>query len=985
MQKSVKLNLTHELCFGCGAAKTQISPTFLCLASLSTSEHDLDSSQHYTTMSAFAESASEIYQLIDREGNGMLLNLYLSLKDDKISLSEFEDHLKTIITPFLYNKGEGQIVTPELWFQNFGAKHRRDFHANRLRLSTRTSNPIRDLTTVSEREDNILDMSSEEYQLNSFLTLTTHLAFWKLEKRGRYGETPLHFCYFLNTPEHLAIASYLLQFFPKLAVDKYEGDYYFGQNCLHFCITHSNSTAIEKLLDCGADVNSRACGTFFIPQKMKVHSRKPVLLPDYQGQSYFGEYPLVFAACLEHYSIFDQLYRDERTNPNFQDVFGNTLAHLLVIHNKPRFLYYALKLPQKRIDLSIKNQNGLTPLQLACHLGYYDAFQVLADARSQPKWRFGHLDSKTYLIDQLDSINSSDGSINWNSALHLLCMGSKKGHTDIINRNPLVDSLLRAKWQTYVKQKFGFNLILSVIYLLILIAALYLRPTKGRISEENLKNSGEQNLTAMIKFACEMTLFAWSFLSIPFEWGTIFLEGSRHVSKGRKVSANQHSTKGTVKNSNLSATLSYLKMVFGFKDKLAANVGSLLLIVTGVARIIDAKYIEDICLATSIPLLFGNLLFYCRCFSHLGPFITIYYHMVRATLTKVVIMFFIVILGSHCILFFLFNANSLESASKENGGEGLNSKLVLGTLETSENDENPIKIEAKNEVNLSYLFRLAEILMFLIHSSFGEVDMNYVEYSAYPSTGRLVLMQHGVIVCILLGCIMTAMVCATYQNVVLSFRAENKKQWARIILILEAQLTKGHRLKKVNEYADSKAVIDPSCPTSRALGLVVTTVRDTSDACRRNRAWNNWRVLKYELHKRHFVVHDSTISNKKLAMRIKKRSSDPFRIEQLKENRRRISVNRFCRSNSNLHVTSAFTTRTHFSGTESTVMAETNPNIQTNSSHANVQIENGSEYSEIGTPPLHDFADSNYQFTPHQFCISHISELDENNDQTVHL
>ena len=277
--------------------------------------------------------------------------------------------------------------------------------------------------------------------------------------------------------------------------------------------------------------------------------------------------------------------------------------------------------------------------------------KVLSDARAILRWRFGHLESKTYLIDQLDSLKD-DGSINWGSGLHLLCMGTSSGHTDIVNRNPVVDSLLRAKWQNYVKQKFGFNLVLAMIYLFILITGLYLRPSHAGTDVESTTVSGseETNLYDMLKFGCEVTIIVWSVVSLPLEWGMILLEGSQHVSRGRHQDA-----KGRWHNQNVSAGLSYLRMIFGFKDKIAANFGSLLLILAGTARVIELQTIEDICLSASIPFLFGNLLFYCRCFSHLGPFITIYYHMVRNTLMKIVVMFLILALGSHCAFHFLFN------------------------------------------------------------------------------------------------------------------------------------------------------------------------------------------------------------------------------------------------------------------------------------------------------------------------------------------
>ena len=315
----------------------------------------------------------EVHQLIDKHGDGKLLNLYLSLQEGEINSDQFEDSLRNMLLPFLYNQGEGQLISPEQWIRHFRRSNSSAAGPNVKNQDSGTSRVINRSSQLGNVTYN-LNMSTDEFNLNSFITVNTHHACWKLEHRGKYGETPLHICYFLNTPEHQEIAKHALKLFPKLALDKYEGPEYYGENCLHFCITHGNSEAVQTLIECGANVNSRACGLFFIPRNV-LNSPKYVI-PDYNGQSYFGEYPLVFAACLEQYIIFDQLYRDDRTNPNFQDGFGNTLAHLMVIHNKPRFLYYALKLPQKPIDLSITNQNGLTPLQLACHLGYYDAFQV---------------------------------------------------------------------------------------------------------------------------------------------------------------------------------------------------------------------------------------------------------------------------------------------------------------------------------------------------------------------------------------------------------------------------------------------------------------------------------------------------------------------------------------------------------------------------------------------------------------------------------
>lgn len=52
------------------------------------------------------------------------------------------------------------------------------------------------------------------------------------------------------------------------------------------------------------------------------------------GYAYYGEYPLAFAACRGNQDIYDYLI-DHGANPNFQDSFGNTVLHMVVIHCQP--------------------------------------------------------------------------------------------------------------------------------------------------------------------------------------------------------------------------------------------------------------------------------------------------------------------------------------------------------------------------------------------------------------------------------------------------------------------------------------------------------------------------------------------------------------------------------------------------------------------------------------------------------------------------
>lgn len=48
---------------------------------------------------------------------------------------------------------------------------------------------------------------------------------------------------------------------------------------------------------------------------------------------YFGEYPLSFAACLGQEECV-RLLVAKGANPNYQDSNGNTVMHMLVIHDR---------------------------------------------------------------------------------------------------------------------------------------------------------------------------------------------------------------------------------------------------------------------------------------------------------------------------------------------------------------------------------------------------------------------------------------------------------------------------------------------------------------------------------------------------------------------------------------------------------------------------------------------------------------------------
>lgn len=206
--------------------------------------------------------------------------------------------------------------------------------------------------------------------------------------RGEAGETLLHEAYLYR---HTHMARSLLEHCPSLIEAAYERDLYRGENVLHMAVAARDITEARFLLAlCPELVHGRADGSFF-------HRG---------GKAYYGELPLGFAVCTNQPDMVTLLVRESGALISAGDEYGNTAAHMCVVHE--RLEMYALlealwergygRAPRHaRVPLAaLRNAEGQTPLVLAAALGKTAVFAALWERSRIVQWKWGNVSCLLY-------------------------------------------------------------------------------------------------------------------------------------------------------------------------------------------------------------------------------------------------------------------------------------------------------------------------------------------------------------------------------------------------------------------------------------------------------------------------------------------------------------------------------------------------------------------------------------------------------------
>ncbi|XP_068939778.1 transient receptor potential cation channel subfamily V member 3-like [Petaurus breviceps papuanus] len=278
----------------------------------------------------------------------------------------------------------------------------------------------------------------------------------------------------------LAMVRVLLQYaeehgeLPALLNACYTDKIYYGQTALHIAIERGLQSTVQLLVEKGAHLRARATGLFF------------QLNPTKEQCFYFGEHPLSLAACTHQPDVVKFLL--SQADPclaEARDSLKNTVLHALVLgasdHPGVADMYeLVLELSEarrlrdstaSRTHLEkLRNQQGLTPLQLAAKEGQVELFQRILSrelpvgdplhhlSRRFLEWTYGPVSCSLYDLSEVDTTET-------HSALKMVVSNPdmEKAY-ELLKVEPL-HSLLQSKWASFAGPMFAISTAWYLVYM----------------------------------------------------------------------------------------------------------------------------------------------------------------------------------------------------------------------------------------------------------------------------------------------------------------------------------------------------------------------------------------------------------------------------------------------------------------------------------------------------------------------------------------
>ncbi|ESO05330.1 hypothetical protein HELRODRAFT_77785 [Helobdella robusta] len=624
-----------------------------------------------------------------------------------------------------------------------------------------------------------------------------HEGCWQLRKRGSVGESIIHLAVLYSKSSHIykEITKVLLNIFPKLALDLYEGEEYYGMSGLHIAIVNGDLELVKLFVEKGSDISQRATGKFFLPDDQK--NGPSTESTNYYGRAYYGEYPLAFAACFGYESIYDYLM-EQGADPDQADSFGNTVLHMMVICNQTAMLSAAMRHQFKRPNLCLANQQNLTPLTLASKLGRMEIFSEIIELQSYEIWRYSNITCSVHPLGPLDTIGQN-GAFNPNAALVYITNGVSENHLEMLD-DGIIKQLLLDKWKNFAKRRFLERVLLAVFHLLVLSVAIYLRDDVVFVDY-----IFPPNVTDIIRYFAEVVVLAYCLVTVVIQVFEMKTQGlSAYVQRETPA-----------------------KCVF--------NVSCVFIIICLPVRCLHYQTAEKILLALAAPCAWANLLFYARldiffCF-FIGVFVVVFYQMLRGDLARFGIIYIIFFIGFGQSFSFLFKTT--KPATPDCKASQLPFETIGGTI------------------------------MKLFEMTLGDYQYESFSRTANPILTKLIFILFAIMVPILLLSMLIAMFVHTYEQIIKRSEKEWKRQWAKIILVLERTFSP----KQLVHFQENYSVCIGG-NTNPIRGLMVIKNTFKTKARQRKDALANWKVrflrkLFFKFLKYFINVSKETVQNGK--------------------------------------------------------------------------------------------------------------------------
>ncbi|XP_071154328.1 transient receptor potential cation channel subfamily V member 5-like isoform X5 [Mytilus edulis] len=706
--------------------------------------------------------AKELYNLVDLKGGGELVELMKRARWTK-NFKEIDDKIAEVKN-FLYDEGRGKkIPIVDLVMMR---SQERDSRKPKIGKDKR----------LKERDLALIDMNFPDAEANYFRNKPAdtnlpdrkyRVECWDINQRGTVGENILHMCVLLSTAIHADLAKRLIKAYPKLLNDIYLKDEYYGESALHFAIVNEDPAMVKFLLDHGADYHQRATGNFFTPDDQK-ESRTDSLehewvdlceKTDYVGHVYYGEYPLSFAASLGQEECV-RLLLAKGANPNLQDTNGNTVMHMLVIHDKKNSQLNGQEHAQKKEmfdlllnmggKLDIKNRQGLTPLTLSAKLPRKEMYEHILEKVRAVMWIYGNVTCAGYPLKYIDTI-SETGEINKDSVLSLVVYGEQENHLSMMDG--LVVNLLKEKWVTFARFRFYRRFLAFITYFIIFLVAFALRPGEdkcpGTVQTFNQTGNGMTNTTSAPADPC--FLLKACDTNDKIRWALeiiVLLAAIMYLCLAMKEIYHQGFT-------------IFFTTLGGAPMKMLFLLSCVFVVMMLPGRATCSTQYEDVVAVLAILGTAPYFLFFCRGFKILGPFVVMIYKMVKGDLLRFFIIYVVFIIGFSQSLY-LIHLNQEWSPFSD-----------------------PI-----------------ESIMAMFMMSLGEFGDYFVTFKQtdFPELAKIMFAIYMILVTLLLVNMLIAMMGNTYQ-LINETQKEWFRQWAKVVLVIEQSVTTEERKKQRLKYS----------------------------------------------------------------------------------------------------------------------------------------------------------------------------------------